>query len=50
MMRLNLAVQHYEKAGKNLNRFLERIADQPSQLIFSEPPEKAAIEQGKGKK
>ena len=50
MMRLNLAVQHYEKAGKNLNRFLERIADQPSQLIFSEPPEIAAIEQGKGKK
>lgn len=43
MSRLNLALQQYEKAGKNLNRFLYRIADQPSQLIFSEPPEKDSI-------
>jgi phospholipid/cholesterol/gamma-HCH transport system substrate-binding protein len=44
MSRLNLALQQYEKAGKNLNRFLERIADQPSQLIFAAPPDTVVIE------
>jgi len=43
MSRLNLALQQYEKAGKNLNRFLDRIADQPSQLIFAKPPEKDSV-------
>ena len=30
--------QHLEKATDNLNRLIELIADQPSQLIFGEPP------------
>jgi phospholipid/cholesterol/gamma-HCH transport system substrate-binding protein len=30
--------QHLEKATENLNRLIELVADQPSQLIFGEPP------------
>jgi phospholipid/cholesterol/gamma-HCH transport system substrate-binding protein len=33
-----------EQSGENLNRTVERIADQPSQLIFSEPPRQRKIE------
>jgi phospholipid/cholesterol/gamma-HCH transport system substrate-binding protein len=44
MSQLSIALQHYEKAGKNLNRFLESIADQPSQLLFAAPPERAETE------
>lgn len=30
--------QHLEEATENLNRLIELVADQPSQLIFGEPP------------
>lgn len=33
-----------EKASTNLNRLLDRIADQPSQLLFGEPPPPREIE------
>jgi len=38
-LRQNLLVsaQNLEKASENLNRFLEVLADQPSQLVFGEP-------------
>ena len=47
MSQLSMALQHYEKAGRNLNRFLESVADQPSQLIFAAPPERAETETDK---
>jgi len=34
-------LRQYEKAGKQLNRFLDRIAEQPSQLILGRPAGKA---------
>jgi phospholipid/cholesterol/gamma-HCH transport system substrate-binding protein len=39
-MRKNLLVsaQNLERASENLNRFLEILAEQPSQLVFGEPP------------
>lgn len=39
-MRHNLLVsaQNLERASENLNRFMEILADQPSQLVFGEPP------------
>jgi phospholipid/cholesterol/gamma-HCH transport system substrate-binding protein len=39
-LRQNLLVsaQNLEKASENLNRFLEILAEQPSQLILGEPP------------
>lgn len=39
-LRQNLLVsaQNLERACENLNRFLEVLADQPSQLVFGEPP------------
>ncbi|MCG6910142.1 MAG: MlaD family protein [Deltaproteobacteria bacterium] len=41
-------LKSYEKAGKSLDRFLERIADQPSQLFLGEPPvEKSMGSRGK---
>jgi phospholipid/cholesterol/gamma-HCH transport system substrate-binding protein len=38
-LRQNLLVsaQNLERASENLNRFLEVLADQPSQLVFGEP-------------
>jgi hypothetical protein len=39
MSQIKIALKSYENAGKNLNRFLERVADQPSQLLFGEPSE-----------
>ena len=33
------SLREYDKAGKNLNRFLEQIADHPSQLFLGEPPQ-----------
>jgi hypothetical protein len=47
MAQLSMALQHYEKAGKNLNRFIESVADQPSRLLFSEPPERVETETNK---
>ncbi|MDQ1333893.1 MAG: MlaD protein [Thermodesulfobacteriota bacterium] len=36
--RLSVSTQNLERATDNLNQFLELIADQPSQLVFGEPP------------
>ena len=35
---LSVSVQNLERATDNLNQFLEVLADQPSQLVFGEPP------------
>ncbi len=32
------SLKEYDKAGKNLNRFLERVADHPALLFLGEPP------------
>jgi phospholipid/cholesterol/gamma-HCH transport system substrate-binding protein len=36
--RLAVSAQNLERATDNLNQFLEVLADQPSQLIFGDPP------------
>jgi len=38
------SLREYDKAGKNLNRFLEQIADHPSQLFLGEPPQDNTLE------
>jgi phospholipid/cholesterol/gamma-HCH transport system substrate-binding protein len=38
------SLREYDKAGKNLNRFLEKIADHPSQLFLGEPPPEKPLE------
>ena len=38
------SLREYDKAGKNLNRFLEQIADHPSQLFPGEPPQDKTLE------
>jgi hypothetical protein len=43
LLQLKNMLRHYEKAGKHLNRFLEQIADQPSQLIFGGPVEEGDL-------
>ncbi|MDP2643451.1 MAG: MlaD family protein [Desulfobacterales bacterium] len=35
---LTVTLQNLESASENLNRYLERIADQPAQLLFGNPP------------
>ena len=35
---LRKSLRTYDQAGRNLNRFLEQIADHPSQLFLGEPP------------
>ncbi len=39
-----LTGQNLEKASENLNRLLDILADQPSQLIFGQPPQPRMIE------
>jgi phospholipid/cholesterol/gamma-HCH transport system substrate-binding protein len=44
---LMVTLQNLEQASRELNRSMERIADQPSLLIFSKPlPEKTAVNSG----
>jgi phospholipid/cholesterol/gamma-HCH transport system substrate-binding protein len=45
-MRQNLlvAAQNLERASENLNRFLEILAEQPSQLVFGDPPPRREME------
>jgi phospholipid/cholesterol/gamma-HCH transport system substrate-binding protein len=38
------SLKEYDKAGKNLNRFLEQIADHPSQLLLGKPPPEKPFE------
>jgi len=42
--RLLVVLQNLEKASENLNRLTELLADQPSQLIFGEPPVPRKVE------
>ncbi len=37
--RITLTLQRIERAGDTLNQFLERVASDPSQIVFSDPPE-----------
>ncbi|MBC2694777.1 MAG: MCE family protein [Desulfobacteraceae bacterium] len=41
---LFITLQNLEKASYNMNRLLELIADQPSQIIFGEPPSEKNVE------
>jgi phospholipid/cholesterol/gamma-HCH transport system substrate-binding protein len=41
---LLIIAQNLEKASENLDRLTELLADQPSQLIFGEPPEPRQME------
>ena len=34
----NIVAQNLEKASENLNQIMDILADQPSQLLFGEPP------------
>jgi len=43
LLQLKNTLRQYEKAGKHLNRFLEQVADQPSQLFFGAPVEEQDI-------
>ncbi|MBC8418514.1 MAG: MCE family protein [Proteobacteria bacterium] len=47
---LSVSAQNLERATDNLNQFLELIADQPSQLVFGEPPAPRSVESEKKKK
>ncbi len=42
---LLIIAQNLEKASENLDRLTELLADQPSQLIFGEPPEPRKLEE-----
>jgi len=41
---LLVIAQNLEKASDNLNRVVELLADQPSQLLFGEPPSPRIVE------
>ncbi len=41
---LLVTLQNLEKSSENLTRLLEEISDQPSRLMFGEPPESRKIE------
>lgn len=43
LRQLKNTLRQYEKAGKHLNRFLEQVAEQPSQLFFGGPSEEEDI-------
>lgn len=40
-----LTLQNLEKASDNLNRFIELISDNPSRLLFGQPPSARNVEQ-----
>ena len=44
MGEIRKSLREYDKAGKNLNRFLEQIADHPSQLFLGDPPQEEPLE------
>ena len=41
---LVIVAQNLEKASENLNQIMDLLADQPSQLLFGDPPEPREIE------
>jgi phospholipid/cholesterol/gamma-HCH transport system substrate-binding protein len=44
-----VTAQNLERASENLNRFLETLAEQPSQLVFGDPPPRREMETGSSK-
>ena len=48
MHRLLIVAHNLEKASINLNQIMETLADQPSQLLFGEPPMPRKVETEKG--
>jgi len=44
MLHLVVSLQNIEKASENLSKSLEIIADQPSQVLFGEPPPSRKLE------
>jgi phospholipid/cholesterol/gamma-HCH transport system substrate-binding protein len=44
MHHLLIVAHNLEEASQNLNRIMESLADQPSQLIFGEPPVPRKVE------
>lgn len=44
LQRMLIVAQNLEKASENLNQIMELLADQPSQLIFGEPPGSRKVE------
>jgi len=48
MQRLLIVAHNLEKASINLNQIMETLADQPSQLLFGEPPVPRKVETEKG--
>jgi phospholipid/cholesterol/gamma-HCH transport system substrate-binding protein len=48
MQHLVVAAQNLELASENLNQLIEMLADQPSQLLFGEPPKPRDVDAGIG--
>ena len=48
MQHLLVAVQNLEMASQNLNQLMELLADQPSQLLFGEPPKPRNVDATSG--
>ncbi|UCD78736.1 MAG: MCE family protein [Desulfobacterales bacterium] len=44
LQRMLIVAQNLEKASENLNQIMELLADQPSQLLFGEPPSPRNVE------
>ena len=44
MIHLVVTLQNIEQASENLSKSLEVIADQPSQLLFGQPPPSRKVE------
>ena len=48
MQHLVIIAQNMESASENLNQLMELLADQPSQLLFGEPPTPRNVDAGNG--
>jgi phospholipid/cholesterol/gamma-HCH transport system substrate-binding protein len=48
MQHLLVAARNLELASQNLNQLMELLADQPSQLLFGEPPKPRNVDAGVG--
>ena len=48
MQHLLVAARNLELASQNLNQLMELLADQPSQLLFGEPPKPRNVDAAVG--
>jgi phospholipid/cholesterol/gamma-HCH transport system substrate-binding protein len=48
MQHLLVAAQNLELASQNLNQLMELLADQPSQLLFGDPPKPRNVDTATG--